>query len=68
MKPKDLKNKKIYADLHLEISSEDIKERIEHKVSENYVFTEEQFILFVKDYVERHMVYTILSELEISIK
>lgn len=68
MKSKDLDDKKIYVDLHLEISSEDIKERIEHKVGENYVFTEEQLILFVKDYVEKHMVYTILSELEISIK
>ena len=68
MKSKDLDDKKIYVDLHLEISSEDIKERIEHKVSENFVFTEEQLILFVKDYVERHMVSTIMSELEISIK
>ena len=68
MKSKDLDDKKIYVDLHLEISAEDIKERIEHKVSENYVFTEEQLILFVKDYVERHMVSTIMSELEISIK
>ena len=68
MKSKDLDSKKIYVDLHLEISSEDIKERIEYKVSENYVFTEEQLILFIKDYVERHMVSTIMSELEISIK
>ena len=68
MKSKDLDDKKIYVDLHLEISSEDIKERIEHKVSENYVFTEEQLVLFVKDYVERHMVSTIMAELEISIK
>lgn len=68
MKSKDLDDKKIYVDLHLEISSEDIKERIEQRVSENYVFTEEQLVLFVKNYVERHMVSTIMSELEISIK
>lgn len=68
MKSKDLDDKKIYVDLHLEISPEDIKERIEQRVSENYVFTEEELILFVKNYVERHMVSTIMSELEISIK
>lgn len=68
MKSKDLDDKKIYADLHLEISVEDIKERIESKVSENYVFSEEQLRLFVKNYIEKHMVSTILSELKISIK
>lgn len=68
MKSKDLKDKKIYVDLHLEISSDEIKERIESKVSENYVFTEEQLCLFVQNYIEKHMVSTILSELKISIK
>lgn len=68
MKSKDLENKKIYADLHLELSAEDIKERIESKVGENYVFTEEQLCLFVQNYIEKHMVSTILSELKISIK
>lgn len=68
MKPKDLKNKKIYADLHLEISSEEIKKGFEQIVSEDFVFGEKELILFVKNYVEKHMVYTILSELKISIK
>jgi hypothetical protein len=68
MTSKDLKNKKIYADLHLEISSEEIKERIEQIVSEDSVFGEKELILFVENYVEKHLVYTILSELKISIK
>lgn len=68
MTSKDLKDKKIYVDLHLEISSDEIKERIERNFSENFTFTEEQLIQFIKKYVEDHKVYTILSNLEISIK
>lgn len=68
MTSKDLKDKKIYVDLHLEISSDEIKERIERNFSENFTFTEEQLIQFIKKYVETNKVYTILSNLEISIK
>ena len=68
MTSKDLKDKKIYVDLHLEISSDEIKERIERNFSENFTFTEEQLIQFMKKYVETNKVYTILSNLEISIK
>ncbi len=65
---KDLKDKKICVDLHLEISSDEIKERIERNFSENFTFTEDQLIQFIKKYVETNKVYTILSNLEISIK
>ena len=68
MTSKDLKDKKIYVDLHLEISSDEIKERIERNFSENFTFTEDQLIQFIKKYVETNKVYTILSNLEISIK
>lgn len=68
MTSKDLKDKKIYVDLHLEIPSEEIKEGIEAIVSEDFVFGEKELILFVENYVEKHMGYTIMSNLEISIK